>query len=342
MGAVHRRRRDRRGRVVTDTATTKCNREAVGAARHPGTVAAQTRGDGEACSVTAGETASPATDDWRVGTWACLDIERTGLGSDDRIIEIAIVTMREGAVVESWSSLVNPGISIPAEATGVHGIVDEMVVGQPTIAQLKAEIVSRLARADAIVAYAGFQADFGWLASEIGPLPDVPQIDPLVIVRSPSVGKYWKGDYVDRSCPICDEDKPEAPPTRKTTGRHRLTTAAERFGLLHPEPGFEQQAHRAAWDALLCGRVLWHLRGFCSRDPRVCESRLRAEAERQEYESAAFRDRMRAEDQAKRERRKASMGLEIKQLRARLDELEPYVAKLEAALGKSPYAGGVA
>lgn len=259
--------------------------------------------------------------DWRKGPWAVLDLETTGLGPTDCIVEIAILHMRNGNLVNAWSTPVNPMMPIPPEATAVHGITDEMVAGLPTLESYRATIEALLAPVDAIVGYNLYGFDEGALLRELpGIFPEsTPLIDPLVVVRSASVGKYWKGDtFVDRSCPICDEDKPEGQrqPQRKGGGRHSLSRVAERLEIGYPEPGFEAQVHRAAWDALLAGRALAKVMHFCSADGLTSEARMRAEKRRQDAEGDAFRAAMRAEDAAKRERRKVSLALRVQQLEA--------------------------
>lgn len=288
--------------------------------------------------------------DWRRGTWAVLDLETTGLGEQDRICEIALVMMREGAVVEAWSSLVNPGIPIPPEATAVHGIADAMVLGAPTIQQLRVEVQARIRKADVLVGYNIYKADQPWLERELpGVIGPVPVIDPLVIVRSRQVGKFWKSDYAaPTECPICDEDKPEPTPRPKVAGRHSLARAAERLECCGEEQGFETVTHRAAWDALLAGRVLWRLVHWCGKDARRTEGLLREEAARQEAEIQAFKAKMAAEDQAKRERRRESLALRVRELEAEnerlkrhVDEVEIYAAKLAAVHGRPGFMGDV-
>ena len=62
------------------------------------------------------------------------DIETTGfLPKVDQIVEIAAVKFKGGEALESFSSLVNPKIAIPAGAAQIHGITDQMVANQPTI-----------------------------------------------------------------------------------------------------------------------------------------------------------------------------------------------------------------
>jgi DNA polymerase III epsilon subunit-like protein len=262
-----------------------------------------------------------------------LDLETTGLGEHDRICEIAIVMMRGGKVDDVWSSLVNPGFPIPVEATAIHGITDAMVAGAPTIQQLRDKVSERLASAAVLVGYNIYRADQPWLERELpGAIGSLPVIDPLVIVRSSHVGKYWKSDYTPTAeCPICDEDKPAPQPRPKVAGRHRLARAAEMLGCCEPEDGFEIAFHRAAWDALLAGRVLWKLIHLCGPDPRKTEVSLREEGARQEAELQAFKARMVAEEQAKRERRRASLALRVSELEAENERLRQQLEELNAA-----------
>ena len=60
------------------------------------------------------------------------DLETTGIScNDDEVIEISAVKVRNGAVIEEFSSLVNPGRPIPYAASAVNHITDEMVANAP-------------------------------------------------------------------------------------------------------------------------------------------------------------------------------------------------------------------
>ncbi len=245
--------------------------------------------------------AGPATD-WRDGTWACLDLEMTGLGPDGRIVEIAIVTMRGGAVVEAWSSLVNPGIEIPTEATAIHGITNEMVAAAPTINRLRPEVLSRLTKSDAIVAYNGYGADFDWLERELpGVIPMRPiKVDPLVLVRK--VLRYMKGDAEKRvKCPIWSFDEDGyAERSPKTAGRHSQGRVAEYLGVLKDKPDAFSKLHSAEFDAEVTGLVTWELRRECNSNGPRFERWARAEYTRQVNSQRAYFDGLRAADAARR------------------------------------------
>ena len=64
------------------------------------------------------------------------DLETTGIDKvNDRIVEIAIIRF-DGEKKFEFQSYINPGIPIPAGATEVHGITDEMVADKPKFEQL--------------------------------------------------------------------------------------------------------------------------------------------------------------------------------------------------------------
>ena len=61
------------------------------------------------------------------------DTETTGLGSDDEIVEIAIISV-DGTVL--LDSLVKPRFPVPPEATRIHGIGNADLAQAPTILEL--------------------------------------------------------------------------------------------------------------------------------------------------------------------------------------------------------------
>lgn len=75
----------------------------------------------------------------------CLDIETTGLSAqDDHIIEVAIVLFDREKIIDQWSSLVKPTISIPAFTTHLTGITNELVKDAPTLKEVKEVILEKL------------------------------------------------------------------------------------------------------------------------------------------------------------------------------------------------------
>lgn len=72
---------------------------------------------------------------------AFIDLETTGINiSADKIVEIAIVKILQDGTKQVKRKLINPEIPIPAQATEVHGISDEMVKDAPTFKQVANEI----------------------------------------------------------------------------------------------------------------------------------------------------------------------------------------------------------
>ncbi|TAK55024.1 MAG: 3'-5' exonuclease [Gammaproteobacteria bacterium] len=88
-----------------------------------------------------------------------LDTETTGLSpaKGDAIVEVAIVDGRGRPVLDT---LVNPGRSIPWQASKIHGITDDMVRGKPTLAQLLPRVLEIIESEQVIIYNARFDAPF--------------------------------------------------------------------------------------------------------------------------------------------------------------------------------------
>lgn len=135
-----------------------------------------------------------ASEPWVAHPIVMIDTETTGREpAEDRIVEFAIVTGRDGRVVSRDTWLLNPERAIPEESSAVHGIHDEDVRGKPTFADVCGEILERLSNAIPAAYNAAF--DRGFLLAEVkragrGDLLDVPAtrdrvvwLDPLVWAR---------------------------------------------------------------------------------------------------------------------------------------------------------------
>lgn len=97
--------------------------------------------------------------------FAIIDIETTGLDpKQEKITEIAILIHDGVSVVEQFSSLVNPGKSIPATISRITGITNEMVMDAPKFYQI-ANVINDLTRNKIFVAH-NVKFDYGFVVEE--------------------------------------------------------------------------------------------------------------------------------------------------------------------------------
>lgn len=166
---------------------------------------------------------------WNEVSSAWVDFETTGKQPGiDRAVSAAVARFENGVCVGSVSSLLNPGVPIPAEATAIHGVTDEMVKNAPTVEEWfdRDEVKVMLTGSQPGAYNAGFDRHF----MPVGALVDHswPWLDSLSMVR-----------FVDRYAP--------------GKGRHRLEVAAARHGVsLH-------NAHDAESDARAAGELFYLL-----------------------------------------------------------------------------------
>ncbi len=99
------------------------------------------------------------------GPVACVDLETTGgQAAHHRIIEVGIVRLEDGEVVEQWSTLVNPGLRIPPSIAAFTGIHDGMVADAPRFEDVLDEVRTRLAGRLFVAHNARF--DYGFVRTE--------------------------------------------------------------------------------------------------------------------------------------------------------------------------------
>jgi DNA polymerase-3 subunit epsilon len=73
----------------------------------------------------------------------CIDVESTGLDTkNDRVIELAGIVFTHDAFIDEFESLVDPEKEIPKESQAIHNISDDMVKGQPKIADVLSSFLS--------------------------------------------------------------------------------------------------------------------------------------------------------------------------------------------------------
>ncbi len=99
------------------------------------------------------------------GPVACVDLETTGgMAAHHRVIEVGIVLLEHGKIVEEWSTLVHPGMRIPAMIASFTGIDDSMIADAPPFADVAHEVRRRLEGRLFVAHNARF--DYGFLRTE--------------------------------------------------------------------------------------------------------------------------------------------------------------------------------
>lgn len=131
-----------------------------------------------------------------------VDSETTGVGEDDKAVEVAGFYCEDGKIISHYKTLVNPGMPIPATASAIHHIVDEEVIGAPSIDEAMAPFFD--VEFEYVVAHnSNFDRrfmDFGncpWLCTwklSMAVIPDAPSYSNQVLryylgLRSPIVAE---------------------------------------------------------------------------------------------------------------------------------------------------------
>ena len=98
--------------------------------------------------------------------FVALDVETTGtISYVDHIVEVAAIRFSGGKVVETFTSLIDPGVSMPPAASRVNGITDDMLKEGPK-AQEVLKKFSKFCRGDFLVAHNAI-FDFQFLAAAL-------------------------------------------------------------------------------------------------------------------------------------------------------------------------------
>jgi DNA polymerase-3 subunit epsilon len=100
---------------------------------------------------------------------AFVDLETTGTAAGaDRVTEVGIVRIDEGARISEWSSLVNPECSIPVAIQALTGISNAMVAAAPSFRQIADDVAAQVRGAVFVAHNARF--DYGFLKHEFARL----------------------------------------------------------------------------------------------------------------------------------------------------------------------------
>lgn len=97
--------------------------------------------------------------------FAFLDTETTGFdASRERVIDVGIIRVRNGEVVEEYQTLINPGQKISKETRQITKITNKMVEDAPDFSQIAGK-VRELLRGAIFVAH-NVEFDYGFIGHE--------------------------------------------------------------------------------------------------------------------------------------------------------------------------------
>ena len=156
-----------------------------------------------------------------IENYVVFDLETTGVDTqEDSIIEISAVKVKNHVIADQFSRLINPGTHIPAGATKINGITDEMVKEAPGLTEVLPEFLS-------------------FIEGEVLIGHNIQSFDLLFLYRVSEelLGISLPNDYID-TLYMAKERLPQL-------YRHRLTDISEHFNI--PTEG----AHRALSDCMM-------------------------------------------------------------------------------------------
>ena len=156
-----------------------------------------------------------------IENYVVFDLETTGVDTqEDSIIEISAVKVKNHVITDQFSRLINPGTHIPAGATKINGITDEMVKEAPGLTEVLPEFLS-------------------FIEGEVLIGHNIQSFDLIFLYRVSEelLGISLPNDYID-TLYMAKERLPQL-------YRHRLTDISEHFNI--PTEG----AHRALSDCMM-------------------------------------------------------------------------------------------
>lgn len=182
---------------------------------------------------------------WTDRPFLAIDCESTSVDPySARIVELAVVEVYPGAPPnggpdKAWSTIVNPGVDIPAEASEIHGITTERartegVEPAEALQELADRIWQHIELWDGQAALVGFNMRYDW---------------PLILTEAERHG-------VDIPCfaGLLDPYLIDRMVDRWRKGKRKLTLVAE-----HYKVDLGDAAHGALADATAAGQVMWQI-----------------------------------------------------------------------------------
>jgi DNA polymerase-3 subunit alpha (Gram-positive type) len=134
-------------------------------------------------------------------TYCVLDLETTGLSfRTEKITEIGIMKYKDGEVIDSFSTFVNPQRPIPQEVIDVTHITDEMVADAPKINEIMPKVLEFIG--DSVIVAHNADFDVGFLkynCKQLGLKLENTYVDTLRLAKDlfPDYKKYKLGIIAD-------------------------------------------------------------------------------------------------------------------------------------------------
>lgn len=101
-----------------------------------------------------------------VKDFCVIDLETTGLKSSvDRIIEVSALRVRSGDVVDTYSTLVNPGVHLSQKITEITGLTDNDLTDAPSFSDVCSAVLDFLG--DDVLVGHNIDFDLGFLGYEV-------------------------------------------------------------------------------------------------------------------------------------------------------------------------------
>ena len=134
-------------------------------------------------------------------TYCVLDLETTGFSAtNEKITEVGIMKIKDGEILDQFSTFVNPEKHIPSRVTEVTNITDEMVKDAPTIEEIFPKILEFIK--DSVLVAHNAPFDMGFLkqnAKNLGYEFDYTYLDTLSLAKDlfPDYKKYKLGKIAE-------------------------------------------------------------------------------------------------------------------------------------------------
>jgi len=164
------------------------------------------------------------------GRFVAIDVEGDG-NKPARPVEISLLTVERGLIVDRTHWLVNPGVPISDFVTGLHGLSDQDVRDAPSLSEIAPDIRRRIE--GEVVAAHNPKGDLDMLRTGI---PDVDFL-PAQVIDTVRLAKCLLPGL----------------------GRYRLENVVEKLGLKEEGRGTRSGRHTSDHDAAMVARIVLSL-----------------------------------------------------------------------------------